>query len=544
MKSYTELPVFFVNDSDSDTNVSEKISEISDKLCGTAAFPERIFNYSNHHDLERDIHDYVSFDRNRLKLPDRFSGKDVFPKEKYAITIVGAGTTGLHVASQMQEAGIDFVVLEKQEFVGGIWAMYANEKSQVNSSEAAYRLVEKDNTNKDHSTKREILQDVLTIAENIGDRLFLNTTVSYVEKINGTYTIRLENGRTIQSGGVIMAINDRVGVPRQVNWNKQEDFSGIIRNGFSDDAQDVKWVGKRVVIVGMGAFATENLRTALEGGASHVTILARRQGTVCPKYIDYINFVNKTNSDSLNHDSITNTKNMITWRSLYERTRAKMPECWMKDIKHYGHTISVSDIWFVGHHLGIIDSLSDEIDYFQENGVVTKNSGFIEADIVIKCAGFERNAQLIPKLSPYTTVNSCNYIDDNFMYLADALIDDNVFNSVFGSSVVEMTKMFCSVYLYFWKNPQDYALVKSKLSVVHVEDRKWSDYIAGLDTIFNSFDGIREIAKTRINERHNDFIKAHDVEEYLSENRREWNELHGILGVWSDVTDYLPYPDW
>ena len=33
--------------------------------------------------------------------------------------------------------------------------------------------------------------------------------------------------------------------------------------------------GKRVVIVGFGAFAVENARTAMLAGASHVTIVAR-----------------------------------------------------------------------------------------------------------------------------------------------------------------------------------------------------------------------------------------------------------------------------
>jgi len=91
--------------------------------------------------------------------------------------------------------------------------------------------------------------------------------------------ISLENKRCIQSSGVIMAINDRVGIPRHIKWNKQDIFTGIIKNGFSNDTLGVNWIGKKVLIVGMGAFAIENLRTALEGGASHVTILARRQGT-------------------------------------------------------------------------------------------------------------------------------------------------------------------------------------------------------------------------------------------------------------------------
>jgi len=330
-------------------------------------------------------------------------------------------------------------------------------------------------------------------------------------------------------------------------WPGQERFHGEVRDGFSNAAANLDWTGKKVVIVGMGAFATENLRTAMECGASQVTILARRHGTVCPKYIDYINFVNKdaTAADtSLSHDSVTNTKNMITWRDLYDRTNAKMPECWMKEIKHYGHTISVSDIWFIGHHLRILDSVADDIDHFEEHGIVLKETGFLEADIVIRCTGFERNAQLVPKLTPYTHVNSVNFLDRNCMYLADALIDDNVFNSVFGSSVLEMARVFCSVYLYFWKNPKDYELVLPHLAVTPVEQRKWSDYIAGLDLLCSELPGVRELAMQRVAKRRADFLKSHNVEEYLRENRREWNELHHILGIWSEETAYLPYPRW
>merc|ERR1739845_307070 len=97
---------------------------------------------------------------------------------------------------------------------------------------------------------------------------------------------------------------------------------------------------------------------------------------------------------------------------------------------------------------------------------------------------------LVRKLTHYTQVNSCNYLDDHFMYLADALIDDNVFNSVFGSSVLEMAKMFAAVYLYFWKNPADYRKVAEKLKTVSVGDRKWSDYIDGLDVLYESIEGV------------------------------------------------------
>ncbi|CAD7924737.1 unnamed protein product [Amoebophrya sp. A25] len=571
MKSYTELPAFFVEvrgKENGDKLAGRKGYELNAALTSfqelqtmleySAAYPQKVLKFPGSDAVSFDtimatVRDGIVFDPYKLRMEKRFlenSKKQL--KSEYEVVIVGAGITGLHVAHEMQQAGIDFCLLEKDENIAGIWKHYANERSQVNTSEAAYRLLDKVNTNKDHSTTREILTDAVTVATGLGDRLFLKAAVSFVDKTGesaatgGTqYRVRLEDGSIVRSKGCIMAINDRVGKPRLVKWPRQEVFQGEIRDGFSNDAADLDWVGKKVVIVGMGAFATENLRTAMEMGAASVTILARRHGTVCPKYIDYINFVNKNSGDNLGHDSVTNTKNMITWRSLYERTGAKMPECWMKEIKHYGHTISVSDIWFIGHHLRILDSLADEIDYFREDGIVCKDSGsFLPCDIVIKCTGFERNAQLIPILTPYNAVNSCNYLDTNFMYLADALIDDNVFNSVFGSSVVEMAKLFCSVYLYFWRSPEDYALIQEKLALVPVEIRKWSDYIGGLDLLYENFQGIRDISKQRIDKRREDFLKAHNVEEYLRENRREWNELHHILGVWSEQTAVLPYPKW
>ncbi len=60
-------------------------------------------------------------------------------------------------------------------------------------------------------------------------------------------------------------------------------ISGKIISGISDVADDFDWKNKKVVIIGMGAFAVENARTALEGGARHVTVVCRRHGTVCPK---------------------------------------------------------------------------------------------------------------------------------------------------------------------------------------------------------------------------------------------------------------------
>ena len=76
--------------------------------------------------------------------------------------------------------------------------------------------------------------------------------------------------------------------------------------------------------------------------------------------------------------------------------------------------------------------------HFDHSGLVTKSGKFASADIVVHCTSCERNASLVPALPPCTQSNSINCLDQDVMYLADALLDDAVFNSLFGSSVLEM----------------------------------------------------------------------------------------------------------
>merc|ERR1719171_1514182 len=111
-------------------------------------------------------------------------------------------------------------------------------------------------------------------------------------------------------------------------------------DGTSDQLKGVDWKGKRVVIFGMGAFAVE-----------HVPVVPRRLVTICPKMIDYLNFV-KPWDEHYRHDTATNVKQLQAWRNTYTKSGATTPEVWPGKIKHEGHTISVSDIWFVAHHMG------------------------------------------------------------------------------------------------------------------------------------------------------------------------------------------------
>ncbi len=220
------------------------------------------------------------------------------PRPRYEVVVVGSGVVGLLAAHKLLGAGVDVCVLEREAHVGGIWTTFANATSQVNSSEGSYRLCEmyRKRANRDHSSTSEIRRDILRIARELSDkgRLFTGCTVEHVDPSGRTagegegsrkvYSVQVGK-MVVECEGVILAVNDRVGQPRPIEWPGREEFGGQLVDGFGGDAErkGVDWAGKRVVIVGMGAFAVENARTALENGAAHVTVVCRRHGTVCPK---------------------------------------------------------------------------------------------------------------------------------------------------------------------------------------------------------------------------------------------------------------------
>ena len=462
------------------------------------------------------------------------------------VIIVGAGMTGLYAANKLLEENISFCVVDKRDFVGGIWSKYANTTSQVNTSEGAYRLIEKaKRSNRDHSMTREILEDIVQISKNVSDKIFLNTNVDRIQKADDLYKVSVtinEEKIVITSKGIILAINDRVGKPNEITWKNQTEFKGKIVSGISDGAKDIDWNNKKVVIVGMGAFAVENARTALEGGASHVTVVCRRHGTVCPKIIDYLNFATPYD-DNFKHDKKSNLRNLMLWKKLYDRSGATQPECWPRKIKHEGHTISVSDIWFIGHYLNKIETITGNISSMYENGVIVDDKQYIDADVVVNCVGFYRNSPLVKDLCDYKEMYNINYLDKDMIYLADAYIDDDAFNSFFGSSVLEMVKFYMDVYVTFFNNPEfDIMIQTDGIEKISIEDRKWSHYITGATSLIKNYPNIYKIANEQVKQRTKNFLESHDIETYISQNKREWIDTHTLLaGRTMKEEDCLPY---
>jgi hypothetical protein len=136
-----------------------------------------------------------------------------------------------------------------------------------------------------------------------------------------------------------------------------------------------------------------------------------------------------------------------------------------------------------------------------------------------------------------------NYLDRNFMYLADAYIDDNAHNSFFGSSVLEMVKFYLEVYLEFFDHPDFGQMMQAEgIRRIAVEDRKWSHYIDAATALIRAYPRFLEIARAQIQQRSANFLETHDLPTYIAENKREWLDTHRLLaGKELTEADCLPF---
>jgi len=493
--------------------------------------------------VARQMMEGTGFDKRSLALP---RNEKPLPSS-VDVVVVGSGVLGMIQAQRLREAGHSVAVLEQRALVGGIWSMYANSTSQVNSSEGGYCLKEflpndsprKHAHNRDHSTAAEVLADLAELGKSLSDVTWTQVKVVSVLGANGDYHVVASHESphhassqtaVVHAKGIVLAINDRVGMPRSLCVPGMDSFDGVVADGTSDALMGVDWRGKRVVIFGMGAFAVENARTALESGAAHVTVVARRLGTICPKMIDYLNFV-KPWDEAYRHDTATNVKQMTQWRKVYKESGATAPDCWPGKVKHEGHTISVSDVWFVASHLGMLETKVGTLERMDETGCVLSDCSHLLADIVVGCIGFERNTTFCEQLTGRTVVKHSNYLDKNMMYLADAEIDEGAFNSFFGSSVVEYAKFFSKVYVEAFERPDQVGvyLWGDSVPTTPLALRKWTQYIATSATLIKEDEAIKKVAADLVKKRTEHFYRTMPPRTFLEVNRKEWQELHTRL---------------
>ena len=469
--------------------------------------------------------------------------------EYAAVGVVGAGFAGLLVAAHLNKLGERSVhIFEKTAVVGGVWRHHANAFSRVNSSEPSYRLpVASPQPNTNHSHHSEILGDVLRLVRQyqLSTRIHVGAQVASVSTLPAPRAGTegwVVAGSEVSSGAAfqlscrlaVLCTNRRLGAPRHMELAGEASFGGQVFRGLSGDVNNLQCAGQRVVVLGMGAFAIENMRTSFERRASHIHVLCRRRGTVCPQLVDWVNFV-RPFDDEFKHDGAGDAVVLTHWHRAYDASGAHRPECWSSGLlKPDGHTVSVSDLFFIGHHMRMLSTACGEVGRLEGSStVVTVGGGRLEAGVVIKCVGFELN-EGNERLLGRARMQSFGFASDGLWLLFEAHLDSHAFSSPFGSSYVNAASFNIKVMLRYWQSAELGARVTAasssqQLRSYRINRLSVGDMLEGLGQLRPLDEGVSAILTDHVQQIAEAFEATLPMEQYMAQNRRLWAVSHELL---------------
>ena len=342
--------------------------------------------------------------------------------EHFDVVIVGAGISGVGGAYHLTQQCPDktFVVLEKLESFGGTWLMhtYPGIRSDSDLYTFGYRF--KPWTSAPIATAGEILKymgeviDENHLGEHIRYRHVITDASFSRETDLWTLTVqRGDTGDTLHFTCNFLWMCQGYYQQEQgytPEWPGMDRFGGRIVHP-QTWPDDLDYHGKNVMVIGSGA-TTATLVPAIAGECNHVTVLQRSPtyfwtGRNANEVADMLReleideaWIHEIVRRKVLHDQQMVTKLAfdepeLIRQELLNNVQAHLPEGY--DMKHFTPRyrpwqqrlafVPDGDL-FAGITAGKASMVTDEIEEFNETGVLTKGGEQIDADIIVTATGF------------------------------------------------------------------------------------------------------------------------------------------------------------
>lgn len=235
------------------------------------------------------------------------SFKEELHEWPHPVGIIGCGYAGLKTAMAYAKSGNhNFVNFDRNDKVGGYcWTTAANQHSKLQTEFGAFHCWWGQDFVTDACTypsgweswpkKAEVLKHFQFAAEQYGllPNLQLNSNVAKMDIVGDKDALDHHYKLTVtQVGGgnsreinvsVLYSFPGSMTRNRIINYLGEDIFGGLIAYGMNDDCPYHELPGRNIAILGNGAFAVENARTAVEHAAHKVFLLTRRKNLASPR---------------------------------------------------------------------------------------------------------------------------------------------------------------------------------------------------------------------------------------------------------------------
>jgi 4-hydroxyacetophenone monooxygenase len=192
-------------------------------------------------------------------------GDEVDPARRahHKVLVIGAGMSGVLAAIRLQEAGIPFVVIEKNSSVGGTWFenRYPGARVDVSNHLYCYSFEPAHHWTQYFARQPELQRYFEDVVRNhaLQDSIRLNTEVTAATWDEARQVWQVET-RSADGAEETFVVNSLISAVGQLNRPKLPDIPGIkdFTGQWCHSAHwdpEVDYQGKRVVLVGAGASA-------------------------------------------------------------------------------------------------------------------------------------------------------------------------------------------------------------------------------------------------------------------------------------------------
>jgi 4-hydroxyacetophenone monooxygenase len=216
--------------------------------------------------------------------------QELAPDRPFTVAVIGAGLSGIGAAHRFRQAGVNVVVFEKNEGVGGTWAKNIYPGCRLDTPNYAYSFTfaQKPDWPQQFSTQPEILRYLEHVADGLGivDDIQFGTEVrsaTYDEQTAmwRVVTESLATGeRHEHTVNAIFSAIGQLDRPSYPDIPGRETYGGHSFHSATWDA-DVDLTGLRVAVIGAGASAYQII-PAISGTASHLDVFIRNAPWLLP----------------------------------------------------------------------------------------------------------------------------------------------------------------------------------------------------------------------------------------------------------------------
>ncbi|WP_024805312.1 NAD(P)/FAD-dependent oxidoreductase [Nocardia sp. BMG51109] len=338
-----------------------------------------------------------------------------------SVAVIGAGFGGLAAAIELQRNGIDYVVYERADSLGGVWHAnrYPGVACDLPSSIYAYSYALGTSWSRRFAGQPEILDYLRHTADRFGvtGRIRFGAEVTAATFADDGWLLEFGDGTTRRHDAVIAATGV-LSRPKMPEVEGVGEFRGVALHSAQWD-ESVDLAGKKVVVVGNGASAIQ-LVPAIVDRVAELTVVQRSPNWVVDRHDRKTTWIGRTlarvpgfpqaqhrltflwneHRAPLIFRSLDPVRAVVqAWVKLKIRRQIRDPELRKTvtpDYPAFCNRLLISDEWYPALDRSHVSVYRQGLGRVTPEGVTLDDGRAVPADVIIWCTGFRTEEYLAP----------------------------------------------------------------------------------------------------------------------------------------------------